>query len=75
MMGADPQVLELDRNRAWVGLLEEDEARPPGPVEDPISEEPQDQVSERDQSTALLISAQETPTSKLGKESEMPEEV
>jgi hypothetical protein len=54
--------------------LEEDEAQHPDLVEDPIFEELQGQVSEPDQSIVPLLS-QEAPISKLGTESEMPEEV
>ncbi len=69
------RVRAQDQNRAEAGLLEEeDAAQRLGPVEVPTSEEPQAPASEPDQSTGPLPSAQGKPTSKLGTESEMPEE-
>ena len=73
--GADQQVLELDRDPVVAGPLEEDEARRPDLVEDPTSEGSRARALEPDQSTAHRLSAQETPTSKPGTGSEMPEGV
>ena len=65
----------MDQNRVAAGPLEEAGARPPGPVEDPIFEASRARASEQGQSTGPLLSVQEEPISKLGTESEMPEEV
>jgi hypothetical protein len=65
-----------DQNLVSEGLLEEEgEARNLGPVGEPTSEEQRARVSERGQSTDLLLSDQVGPISRPGRESEMPEEV
>jgi hypothetical protein len=67
---------ELDLDRALADPLEEEgEARHLGPAEDPIFEEQQALVWEQGQSIDPHPFALEEPTSKLGRESEMLEEV